>query len=162
MLPVQSAARSAAIKQMLMGLTGLSPRKAPNVASIGWCTEDVLCGTVIHSAQRLKIQQCLAWFSTLQSFFSISLTSMPHIWTLKTWWFHRDVSQVHQHLQTLPKMSRADSNIHVYSCWIFKSNIISCLVDRHFDGYAHKGTLMLSLVMLLWWPKDGSLSPRIQ
>lgn len=73
----------------------------------------------------------------------------------------------HQHLHGFSKLSppQFSSPDPKHACLfmlILKSNIISCLVDRHFDGHAHKATLMLSLVMLLWWPKDGSLSPRIQ
>lgn len=48
-----------------------------------------------------------------------------------------------------------------YACLfmlILDSDIITCLADRHFDGRAHKATLMSSLVLLLWGPKDGSLS----
>lgn len=41
---------------------------------------------------------------------------------------------------------------------ILDADIITCLADRHFDGRAHKATLMSSLVLLLWGPKDGSLS----
>lgn len=41
---------------------------------------------------------------------------------------------------------------------ILDADIITCLADRHFDGRAHKATLMSPLVLLLWGPKDGSLS----
>lgn len=80
---------------------------------------------------------------------------------------HQHLPQVHQHPQNLSKLSPSQFSSPDFknTCLfmpILKPNIITCLVDRHFDGHAHKDTLMLSLVMLLWWPKDGSLSRRIQ
>lgn len=70
-----------------------------------------------------------------------------------------DCSCVNQQLQNLPKLKPGSTCLFML---MLKPNIISCLVDRHFDGHAHKATVMLSLVMLLWWPKDRSLSRRIQ
>lgn len=153
---------------MLIGLTVVSPRKAPNVASIKRRPEDILCGIVLRSAQRWKTQQRLAWISPHDGpFFFFPLRPHIHDPHMAPKEVHRHPLQVHHHPPNLPKLSHTQVSFldFKHTCLfmlISKLNIITCLVDRHFDGHAHKATLMLSLVMLLWWPKDGSLSRGIQ
>lgn len=117
--PVQSGVRSTVIRKMLMGLTVFSPWKAWNVASIRRHPEDVLCGIVTHSIQRLKTELFLAWIPT-QVFLSLLLLK-PHIhdshMTPKDVVFHHYLSLVHQHLQFSLNWAHQILNTHVYSCW---------------------------------------------
>lgn len=144
--PVRSGVWTPVIRKMLMGMTVMSPSKASNVALIRRHPEDV-----IHSTQMLHFPMKV-YSQTYEHRRASSASPTSSSAPSKIFLNGASHSLAHQIL-----------NIHVYSCWFEKKkNIISCLIDRHFDGHAHKATLMLSLVMLLWWPKDGSLSRRIQ
>lgn len=127
--------RSTVIRKMLMVLTVTSPGKAPNVASIRRHPEDVLCGIVSHSTQRLLNTTVLG----LNLHIIDSHIHDAHIWTLERFISRKFITAFKIFLNRGPLAGSVHQilNTHVYSCWFLKHYF---LLGRS----------------TLWWPRSQS------